>query len=113
MGVQSEDKCDCVRELTGDSARACDISRSGVIKVRIEVTLLGGNLARIGELGRVDVCQHHRAQRKIVDEIRDPERCDHLMVWTTNERHLNHPIVVRYEIVATIHVDGYDTIHQS
>ena len=61
------------------------------------------DLARIGELGRVDVRQHHRAQRKIVHQVRDPERCDHLMVLTTSEMHLHHPIAVRDEIVATIH----------
>ena len=113
MGVQSEDKCDCGRKLTGESARARDISRSGVIKVRNEVTLLGGDLARIGELGRFDVCQHHRAQRMIVDEAGDPERCDLLMVLTTSERHLHHPIGVRDEIVATIHDVRFDSFHQS
>ena len=55
-----EDRCDCGRNLAGESARARDISRSGVTKVRNEVTLLGGDLAWIGELDTVDVRQHHR-----------------------------------------------------
>ena len=67
-------------------------------------TCQSSDLARIGELGRVDVRQHHRTQRKIVDEVGDPERCDHLMVLSTSERHLHHPIGVRDQIVASIHV---------
>ena len=84
-----------------------------MIKVRNEVALLGGDLARIGELGRVDVRQHHRTKWKIVHQVRDPERCDRLMVWSTIDRHLHHPIAVPYKIVATIHVACYETIHQS
>ena len=76
-------------------------------------TSLRSDLARIGELGRVDMRQHHRSQLKIVHQVRDPERCDRMMVLTTSERHLHHPICVRDEIVATFHDVRNDSIHQS
>ena len=36
-----------------------------------------------------------------------------MMVLTTSERHLHHPIGVRDEIVATIHDVRFDSSHQS
>ena len=71
--MQSEDRCDCVRKLRSESGRASDMTRSGVTKVRNDDPLLGRDLARIGELGRVDVWHHHRTQRMLVYEVGDPE----------------------------------------
>ena len=68
-----EDRCDCGRNLAGESARARDITGTGVTKVSNDDTLVGGDLARIGELGRVDVFQHHRSQLKVVHQVCDPE----------------------------------------
>ena len=88
-----------------------DISRAK--EKKRDDTWQSSDLAGIGELGRVDVRQHHRSQWKIVNQVRDPERGDRLMVLSTSERHLHNPIGVRDEIVATIHVVRFDSIHQS
>ena len=56
VGLESEDRCDCGRKLTGESARARDSTGTDVTKVRNDYPLVGCDLARIGELGSVDVC---------------------------------------------------------
>ena len=113
MGVQSEDKFDCSRMLRCEIAKAGDITRPGVQKVRNDVTFLGSDLTRIGELGRLYVCQHYRSHWTIVLQVGDPESCDRLIVWTTSERHLHHPIGVGDEIVASFHDVRNDLIHET
>ena len=95
----------CEWKIDGDFASLCEKWRDD--------TYLSSDLAGIGELGRVDVRQHHQNRWKIVHQVRDPERCDRLMVLTTIDRHLHNPIGVREEIISTIHVVRFDFIHQS
>ena len=80
---------------------------------RDDDTWMSIDLARIGELSRGDVRHHQRTQWKVVHQVRDPEWCDRLMVLSTIDRHLHHPIGVRDEIIASIHVVRFDSIHQS
>ena len=58
---------------------------------------------RIAKLSRADVRTQQRGQRKIVEQVGDPEGCDRLMLLATGDRHLNHPIRARDEVIGTIH----------
>ena len=102
--MESEYQCECGRKMRSQTGITSDMTRSGVTKVRNDDTLRGGDRARFGQLGRVNVCQHHRSQWKVVNQVSDPVRCDRLMLLTTNDPHLHHPIGVRDEIVTRIHV---------
>ena len=75
--------------------------------------MLDGALARIGELSRVEVCQHNWRQWQIVYHVRDPERGNCLMVLSTIDRHLHHPIGGRDDLSAMIHDLRFDSIQQS
>ena len=71
---------------------------------RDDVTWLNSDLARVCELGRSEVCHNHRSQWNVVDQVRDPEWCDRLMVFTIIDRDLNDPGSIRDEIIGTFHV---------
>ena len=71
---------------------------------RDDGTWLNSDLARIGELGRCDVSHHDWTQRKVVDQVWDPEWCNRLMVFTSIDRHLHNPWSKRDEIIVAVHV---------
>ena len=73
VGMESENQFESCRRLISESERARDITRSSVSNVRKDDTVLGGDLAVIGELSRREVCHHQRSQWKVVHLVEDPE----------------------------------------
>ena len=59
-----------------------------------------GDLSHISELARGDL---RRTKGKFVHQVRAPECCDHLMLLTSIDRNLQHPIGVGDDIVGAIH----------
>ena len=59
-----------------------------------DVSLFNGDLAGIDPLSRCDLCQEDLNQWKVIDTLGDPERCDALMVLSSVEGNLHHPLII-------------------